>query len=78
MRNQRAVQIVFRFAAIPAVGNAARHIWGIGKITRSGFLNDDEIFFHDVTDNPQPSGAKVLRHVCDGGSLVNTGLSRKG
>jgi hypothetical protein len=59
MRDQSLTEIVFRFAPSPAVGDRAGHVRRISQIAGAGFLNDDEIFFHDAADTRDPSGANI-------------------
>jgi hypothetical protein len=46
MQNQGAVQILFGFRPCVACGNTAGHVRRIGQVPGTGFLDNDEIFFH--------------------------------
>jgi len=57
--DEYVAKIVLGVVATVAIGDAAGHVRRISEIAGTGFLDDDEIFFHDAARNPKPSGAKI-------------------
>ena len=46
MQNQGAMEVTFGFRSCAAGRNASGHVGRVGEVAGSGFLDDDEIFFH--------------------------------